>query len=241
MYLCLWKAHSLPLWHPNAVVQGRKGALVKVEREIWDLPLRVFHWSLVLAVVAAVITAKVGGNAMAWHMSIGTFIMALLLWRVLWGIWGSHWSRFSSWPMWGAPMRHAQTSPASWHGHTPSGAWASAGMLILLTMQVTTGLLADDEIAAAGPWATHVNSATSSAATAYHHGLGQWLLFGMVVLHLCAIAFYTVVKRRALVGPMWHGRKTLPQQEPERGGPRVVVPTGLALALATAAVIWMVT
>lgn len=214
---------------------------MKVEREIWDLPLRVFHWGLVLAVLAAVITAKVGGNAMAWHMSIGTYIMALLLWRVFWGIWGSHWSRFSSWPMCGALMRHAQTSPASWHGHTPSGAWASAGMLILLTMQVTTGLLADDEIATAGPWAAYVSSAISSAATAYHHGFGQWLMFGMMVLHLGAIAFYTFVKKRALVGPMWHGRKALAQDDPYRPDSRAVVPTGLALALAATALIWMVT
>lgn len=174
-------------------------------------------------------------------MSIGTFIMALLLWRVLWGIWGSQWSRFSSWPMWGALMRRARTSPARWHGHTPSGAWASAGMLIVLAMQVTTGLLADDEIANAGPWATYVSSAISNTATAYHHGLGQWLLFAMLVLHLGAITFYTVVKKRALVGPMWHGRKSLQQDDPVLVEPRFAVGSGLALALAAAAAVWIVT
>ena len=58
---------------------------------IWDLPTRVFHWLLVALIVAQVVTANVGGNAMVWHMRSGYGVIALLLFRLVWGLIGGHW------------------------------------------------------------------------------------------------------------------------------------------------------
>ena len=63
---------------------------------IWDLPTRLFHWLLALCVIGLVITANVGGNAMVWHFRLGYAVATLLLFRVVWGLVGGHWSRFSS-------------------------------------------------------------------------------------------------------------------------------------------------
>lgn len=63
---------------------------------IWDLPTRLFHWLLAACIVALVITAKMGGNAMNWHLILGQVVLALLVFRILWGMVGGYWSRFGS-------------------------------------------------------------------------------------------------------------------------------------------------
>ena len=63
---------------------------------VWDLPTRAFHWVLAVAVIAAVITAKIGGDAMVWHMRMRLLVLALLVFRLVWGFVGGHWSRFAS-------------------------------------------------------------------------------------------------------------------------------------------------
>jgi cytochrome b len=207
-------------------------------QRVWDLPLRLFHWGLALAVVSSVVTAKLGGNAMEWHLWLGQLVMGLLVFRVLWGLWGGHWSRFRTWPL--AFWRHRGAhSPSTWVGHAPSGAWASLALLGLLALQVLSGLTADDEIATAGPWAAWVSSATASTATTYHHAWGQWLILGMVGLHLSAIAFYAWVKRRPLVPAMWHGNKPLVHDvEAARVDGPAVWRRAALLATLAAAMVW---
>lgn len=63
---------------------------------VWDLPLRIFHWSLAVLVVAAIISGKIGGNAFDWHLPIGYAILTLLLFRLVWGIVGGYHARFAN-------------------------------------------------------------------------------------------------------------------------------------------------
>ena len=63
---------------------------------VWDLPTRLFHWALVVCIVGLVTTAQIGGNAMEWHFRFGYSVLTLLLFRLVWGFVGGHWSRFSS-------------------------------------------------------------------------------------------------------------------------------------------------
>ena len=99
--------------------------------------------------------------------------------------------------------------PTDAAGHTPSGSLAIIAMLVVIGVQVATGLVADDEIATTGPFAGQVSAHLSSLATNYHQEWGQWLLLGLIVLHLAAIAFYRWIKRLDLVGSMLHGNKVL--------------------------------
>src|SRR5690606_23330820 len=84
------------------------------------------------------------------------------------------------------------------------------GLLAVLAAQVATGLFSDDEIAFAGPLTRFVSNAVVGQATSYHKEIGQYLVIGLVVLHLLAIVFYSFVRRQRLVGPMVHGDKELP-------------------------------
>jgi cytochrome b len=182
---------------------------------VWDWPTRLFHWALVLCVTGAVVSAKIGGNAMAWHFRLGLAVLALLVFRLVWGVIGGHWSRFTSFLY--APTTLLRYVRGLTHpherldvGHSPTGALSVFALLGLLAVQVATGLVADDEIASTGPLIRFVESATSLAATSWHKSWGQWLLLGLVALHLCAIAVYRVVHRHDLITPMLVGDKHLP-------------------------------
>jgi cytochrome b len=185
---------------------------------VWDLPTRVFHWALALAVVGAVVSAKIGGNAMVWHFRLGYVVLALVAFRLLWGFVGGRWSRFASFvPTPGRLQRYLRGTPRPDEhldaGHSPLGALSVFALLAVLAAQVATGLVADDEIANLGPLNRFVAVETGLAATTYHKAVGQWLVIGLVVLHVAAIAVYAL-RRRHLVPPMLHGDKVLPPSVP---------------------------
>lgn len=199
--------------NPNALPEAT--AATRAVR-VWDLPTRVFHWLLASMVVALIVTGYVG--ALDWHMRIGLMVLALLVFRLVWGLVGGRWSRFASFIYAPATLLRylrGQQRPGEHFevGHNPLGSLSVLGMLALLLLQVATGLVADDEVATTGPLNKYVANARALAATAWHTGAGQWILIAMVVLHLAAILFY---KRRgiSLVKPMLVGDKLLAGEVP---------------------------
>jgi cytochrome b len=213
---------------------------------IWDLPTRLFHWLLAAAIVGSVVSAKIGGNAMLWHFRLGYLVLTLLAFRLLWGIVGGRWSRFSSFVY--APSTYIRylkgdSPPGSfWDvGHNPLGALSVFGLLAILLVQVATGLVADDEIANTGPLIRFVSGSTSSLATSWHRQWGQWIILALVALHVLAIAFYFFKKRKNLVAPMLHGDKFLSADVPaSKDTWRNRVLALLLLSLCAAAVTWLV-
>ena len=183
---------------------------------VWDLPTRLFHWLLVVAVVGLVVTGQIGGNLMDLHFQLGLFTGALLLFRLVWGVVGGHWSRFASFVRSPATLlRYLRGDHAGLDvGHNPLGALSVLALLTLLLVQVGTGLVADDEIANVGPLNRFVSGALASLATEYHSEVGKTLLIVLVLLHVGAIAFYLHRKRINLVRPMVLGDKVLPPDTP---------------------------
>lgn len=210
---------------------------------IWDLPTRLFHWLLAAAVIGLVVTGNVGGNAMVWHFRLGYAVLTLLLFRLLWGFVGGHWSRWAQLSLApGQALAYLRSQSAGqWVGHNPLGSWSVLLMLLCLLLQVATGLVSDDEIANAGPLTALVSGATVSAATAWHKGPGKLLVLVLVLTHVGAIVWYRLRKNQALVPPMLHGNKSLPAATPSSrdGWPQRTLATVLLLACA-AAVRWLI-
>ncbi|QIM53555.1 cytochrome b/b6 domain-containing protein [Hydrogenophaga crocea] len=208
---------------------------------IWDLPTRVFHWLLALSVFGLIVTGTLGGSWMNWHMRLGYAVLALLLFRLVWGLIGGHWSRFASFlygP--GALMRYLRGQSPADHsaGHSPLGALSVFALLFILLAQVGTGLISDDEIATFGPLVRFVSGETVAAATGYHKEVGKLLILGLVVLHIAAIVVYRLVKRQALTRAMLTGDKQLPAPVPasrDTLGTRLLA---LSVLLASGAVVW---
>lgn len=179
---------------------------------VWDLPTRLFHWVAVACIAGLVVTGYRGGGAMEWHARLGYMALALLLFRVVWGIVGGRWSRFSAFACSPASVINyvrGGADPRAMVGHNPLGAASALLMLGLLLAQIATGLIGDDEISFTGPLNRFVGSAQGLAATWYHKRIGQWAILGLIALHVGAVLYHLYKKDNNLVSPMLHGDKAL--------------------------------
>lgn len=173
--------------------------------KVWDLPTRLFHWLLATCAVGLLVTGKIGHELLAWHARIGYCVATLLLFRLVWGVAGGHWSRFANFPP--SPRRawqHVRGGSERVGGHNPLGALSVYAMLLFFALQVSSGLFASTKEDFAGPLAVRVSNATSHWLTGYHKNVGQWVLVALVVLHLAAVGWH-VARGRKLIGAMVTG------------------------------------
>lgn len=211
---------------------------------VWDLPTRLFHWLLAACVIGLVITGSVGGNWMNWHLRLGYAVLTLLLFRLVWGFIGGHWSRFANFlyaPSSVVAYLRGRARPEHSVGHSPLGALSVFALLLILAAQVGTGLMSDDEIAFFGPLVRFVSGDTVAMATGYHKNVGKFIVMALVLLHVAAILFYRLVKKQRLVHPMVVGDKQLALNAPsarDTGLTRVLAL--VVLGMCGAAVAWLV-
>lgn len=205
---------------------------------LWDLPTRLFHWLLLAAFVAAFITGQVGGNLIVWHGRLGVLILALVVFRLVWGLIGSTYARFSQFVA--GPGAIARYLRGQWQGigHNPLGALSVMALLALLATQVGTGLFANDDIAFTGPLYALVDAELSNRLTGVHKFLSDVLL-GLVGLHVLAVAYYRRIKKHDLLTPMVTGWKNdaPAHSRSAQGGGIVAFATA---ALVAGAVAWAV-
>lgn len=197
--------------------------------KLWDLPTRLFHWVLVLAMVGLVISGQVGGNAIEWHGKVGQFVLALIVFRVVWGFVGSTYARFSS--FFPTPARILAYLRGEWSGlgHNPLGSLSVFALLGLVGLQALLGLFSNDDIAFRGPLVGLIDSDLSSSLTGWHQLLAN-VIIAFVVLHVAAIVFYARVKKEDIVKPMVTGWKEVKAGESAKGGGVVALVIALGIA-----------
>ncbi|QSA96420.1 cytochrome b/b6 domain-containing protein [Methylococcus sp. EFPC2] len=181
-----------------------------VKVKVWDLPLRLFHWSLVLAVTAAIVTGEIGGAWADWHGRAGLLVLGLLVFRLIWGFVGSTHARFAS--FFPTPSKVLGYLRGAWQGvgHNPLGALSVLALLTILALQVGTGLFANDDITFEGPLFHLIDKDLSDKLTGWHARI-FWGLVSLLGLHIASIVFYARVKKHNLVGPMLTGHKEVPK------------------------------
>lgn len=179
---------------------------------VWDVPTRLFHWLAAALVAAAYATWRL--NWMDWHSRVGSALLALLLFRLLWGLFGSATARFSSFL---APPRTAlrhlahifRRQPDRQAGHNPAGGWMVLLLLALMLGETLTGVYVENDITNVGPF-TETTPAPIANAIETLHAIFWDVLLAAVALHIAAILLYATAKRHNLLVPMITGRKTLP-------------------------------
>ncbi len=206
---------------------------------VWDLPTRVFHWALAVCVIGLFATGLTGGNWIAWHERFGFCVLTLLLFRVVWGLIGSDTSRFTDFLRGPRTLfAYLKTGVSPTQGHSPLGGLSVLGLLSLLLLQVCTGLFVDDDIANKGPLADKVSDVWVALATKIHR-INKYVLGAMVLMHLCAILYYTFKKKQQLVGPMISGLRDVAQTTPEPHVKSGIAPW-IVLVVSAAFVYWLV-
>lgn len=201
--------------------RGMSNAARTPSHLVWDLPLRVFHGLLVIAVLGCWITSRLGVKAFVWHLWLGYATFVLIFFRIAWGFLGPRHARFSSFmrgpraiaaylaallPSHGRP---ATARPPHHPGHNPAGALVVVLFIALLLGIAVTGLFANDELFNTGPLYGYLSDAASDRVTTWH----RWLmdaLWVLIALHLLAVLAYLLIGQQDLITPMITGRKPAP-------------------------------
>ncbi len=168
---------------------------------VWDLPLRLFHWSLAVAVIVSIVAVEILDD-IDLHLRSGQIVLGLLIFRIVWGVVGSstaQFHRFIKGPS--AVIATLKGQEPTDHGHNPLGALSVVAMLVCLIVQVLTGLASDDEIFTTGPLVQYLSASQVSWANQIHDWNSK-ILFFLIGLHLAAIAYYGLAKKRNLIWPM---------------------------------------
>jgi cytochrome b len=178
---------------------------------VWDLPTRLFHWTLVVLIALQYLGGEFDLLPMEWHFRFGYATLVLLLFRILWGFFGSSTSRFGAFlrgP--GAVVRYARdgfrAGADARVGHNPLGGWSVLLMIASVVLQAVSGLFSSDDLTETGPLAARVSDATVAWMTRVHH-INRYVLLILIVLHIVAITLYWTFRRENLVAPMVHGRR----------------------------------
>ena len=201
---------------------------------IWDLPIRMFHWLLVLLIPFLWWTAE--EERLDLHILGGTLMLALLVFRLVWGLIGSSTARFASFVRGPRGLLSYLGGRAAYAvGHNPLGGLSVLAMLGLLSLQVGLGLFAADEDGLEEGPLSHLISFDAAEEVADLHEDMFDVLLVLIGLHLAAILFYTLVRRKNLVGPMIGGSGNAPEEaapmEPAGRG-RLLVAVAIAAGIA---------
>lgn len=178
---------------------------------IWDIWIRLFHWSLAISVGVLFYTGLTGDLFFDWHKLTGEFVLLLIVFRLIWGVVGSSNARLSA--LFKSPaegVRHlkhlAKKDVPQEREHNAAGAWAVIAMLIMLGTQAVTGLfIADEDELVEGALYGDVSSATSDLLYRVHN-INAELLQIIVIVHVLMIALYGVYAKRNLLLPMITGK-----------------------------------
>ena len=205
----------------------------------WDLPLRIFHWLLVVLFGAQLYSGKTGGNLMTWHMYGGYEVLTLVIFRILWGFAGGSHARFRDFvaspaAAWRFARRLLSSASAHSVGHNPLGGWMVLAFLAAFAVQAATGLFANDDIASEGPLAVLVSKDVSDRLTSVH----KWnfkLLWVLVALHVAAVLYHRLVKKEDLIRAMFTGVKHVPDAVASASGTTRHPSYGVAAILFAAA------
>lgn len=216
----------------------------------WDLPTRLFHWSLVLLVATSwasyEFSGAIGDHRLQWHKRSGYAVLTLVVWRLIWGFAGSSTARFAGFVRGPSAAIGYATDVArgrSRHflGHNPVGALMVLTLLVLVGGQAAMGLFTvEHNDLTAGPLYRLVDEETQKLVSRWHRRAVYWFLLPAIALHVAANLLHGVLKKDPLIKAMVTGRKPALRYEDQAEAEIVSRPllrAGLCLAAAATIVL----
>ncbi|MGV2872233.1 cytochrome b/b6 domain-containing protein [Colwellia sp. E150_009] len=184
---------------------------------VWDLPVRLFHWLLLISLLSAWYTSNGERDLIDYHLKIGYFTLGLIIFRIMWGIFGTQYAKFSQFFPTKAKLlsylnKSKQNQVDTTVGHNPLGGLMIILMLLLILSQAISGLFMNDDVFTTGPYYESVNSSIQKFMSLIHHNVFDIILFVSVV-HIGAIFYYLFAKKINLIVPMFTGYKSTDNNE----------------------------
>ena len=215
---------------------------MKQKIKVWDVPTRLFHWLLVLLMGFMWYSATQGGDMLVWHLRGGLLMLALVVFRLCWGIWGSDTAKFSRFVRPFSEIRlytQGQMSEDELVGHNPLGALMVIALLAALVFQTATGLFAADENTFTNSgFLNHLVSEHAGTLARKIHVNFFNILAVLAAVHIAAVLLYRFVKKQDLITPMINGFKTIDARQPKLAGVGQLF-AALLVAIALVYAVWM--
>jgi cytochrome b len=164
---------------------------------VWDLGVRVFHWLMVATVATALVTGLSGPrNLLNIHIAAGAAIGGLVAFRMLWGLMGSTYARFSGFPVRRVAINEDLAGLVAgrrprYLGHNPLGSLMALALLAILILSVMTGVVTLGGVDKQGPLAFAVTYVSGKAAQRVHLALAYALL-ALIAGHLLGVAYESI-------------------------------------------------
>jgi cytochrome b len=187
---------------------------MKKSIRVWDLPTRIFHWLFALTIIGSIITIQLGEQQL--HAYCGYTALILIFFRIIWGFIGPFHIRFVNFiPTWSKLRAYFQGIPFGGLGHNPLGALSVIALIFIPLIQGLTGLFIDDDIAFTGPLSKFISNDLVSTLSSMHR-INSNLIYGVITLHVVAILYYLIFKRKNLIKPMIDGDQLLSEEHAEK-------------------------
>jgi cytochrome b len=179
--------------------------------KVWDLPTRLFHWSLVAVFAFQYITVELLDDAMQLHFYGGYVALGIILFRIIWGFVCTYHARFSNFvyspnTAFSYAKDSAKGNAQTYLGHNPLGGYSVLVILAVMLTQASSGLFMTDDIFLDGPYYGVMGDSIDDIMNFLHHN-AITVMYGLIALHLVAIIWYSVKKKQKLVPAMIHGNK----------------------------------
>jgi len=230
----------------SKIITQERAIVLTQKHLIWDLPLRLFHWSFAITILAAWYTSEQKGELVELHMQLGYVALGLLIFRILWGIVGPKHARFSQFiPSPKTVIHYIKNLKNNEFkdnnaGHNPLGALMVVLMITLVSLQAISGLFINDDIFSSGPYYGSLSKEFEKVMFFLHHNTFDFMI-AAIVLHLAAIAYYWRVKKQNLVLPMITGKKSSQLMSTTDAIPHSKIMLAIIIAIAcTAFIYWLV-
>ena len=187
---------------------------MKKSIRVWDLPTRIFHWLFALTIIGSIITIQLGEQQL--HAYCGYTALILIFFRIIWGFIGPFHIRFVNFiPTWSKLRAYFQGISFGGLGHNPLGALSVIALIFIPLIQGLTGLFIDDDIAFTGPLSKYISNDLVSTLSSIHR-INSNLIYGVIGLHVVAILYYLIFKRKNLIKPMIDGDQLLSEEHAEK-------------------------
>jgi cytochrome b len=211
---------------------------------VWDIPIRLFHWTFAGLFIFLILSGKYLDNMMQWHMRAGYGIIALAIFRILWGCFGTYYARFAQFirsPFQAISyLKDTLTGKAEHYlGHNPAGAWMVVALILGLSLQATTGLFISDEILWDGPFYGVLSDDLTSLAGTIHIN-AEWYLIALVAIHIAAVLFHLFRYKEPLISAMIHGKKPNPTAAPVKENTKPsLIALSISLVISGSILVWL--
>ena len=211
---------------------------ISAKKRLWDWPVRICHWSMVILIAACWWTAE--EHEIVYHSYCAYALLGVVLFRIYWGFFGSSTARFSQFVRKPSEVfayvknLALRNVPAS-NGHNPLGGYSVLALLFVVLLQIVLGLFSIDvDGFDGGPFSDYLKFKTSRMITEWHE-ITFNVLLAFIALHILAIVYYLVWRRQNLTPAMLHGKANISTGMQPASFTRFVI--GVVLA---ALVVWLI-